>query len=102
MTRPRDIRRGLAVLTVVVLTLLWGGLALYLQYDRAQSIENAHRNAENLSRAFAEHITSILRSIDQTLRAMVSDYEQSPATFDASTAIGRHALLNDEIGRAHV
>ncbi len=91
----RDIRRGLAVLAVVVLALLWGGLVLYLQYDKAQTIENANRRGENLSRAFAEHITSILRSIDQTLSAMVRDYERSPAAFDAADAIDRYAVLND-------
>jgi signal transduction histidine kinase len=95
MNIQRDIRRGLAVLSVLVLALLWGGLAVYLRYDKAQTLENANRNGENLSRAFAEHITSIMRSLDQTLHAMVLDYEQSPATFDVDTAIERHAVLRD-------
>ncbi|HTY70424.1 MAG TPA: ATP-binding protein [Alphaproteobacteria bacterium] len=95
MIPHRDIRRGLAALTVLILVLLWGGLALYLRYDKTQTIDNANRQGENLSRAFAEHITSILRSFDQTSRAMVSEYERAPKSFDAATAIERHAVLRD-------
>ena len=95
MIPHRDIRRGLAALTILVLALLWGGLALYLRYDKTQTIDNANRQGENLSRAFAEHITSILRSFDQTSRAMVSEYERAPESFDAATAIEKHAVLRD-------
>ncbi|HEX9463508.1 MAG TPA: ATP-binding protein [Alphaproteobacteria bacterium] len=73
--------------------LLWGGLALYLQYDKAQSLAYASRYGENLARAFAEHITGTFRSLDQTLLGMVRDYEQAPATFDATAAAAKHAVL---------
>ncbi|HTP84707.1 MAG TPA: ATP-binding protein [Alphaproteobacteria bacterium] len=95
MIPHRDIRRGLAVLAVLILTLLWGGLALYLGHDKAQTLDNANRQGENLSRAFAEHITSILRSFDQTLRAMVYDYAQDADRFDAATALEKHGVLRD-------
>jgi signal transduction histidine kinase/AraC-like DNA-binding protein len=95
MIPDRDIRRGLAILAVLILGLLWGGLAVYLHYDKAQTIENANRQGENLSRAFAEHITSILRSFDQTLRSMVYDYVQDADRFDAATALEKHDVLRD-------
>ncbi|MBV8534269.1 MAG: hypothetical protein JO128_01680 [Alphaproteobacteria bacterium] len=68
---------------------------MYLRHDKAQTIENANRQGENLSRAFAEHITSILRSFDQTLRAMVSEYKQDADRFDAAGALERHDMLRD-------
>jgi signal transduction histidine kinase len=95
MIPHRDIRRGLAVLAVLILTLLWGGLAVYLHHDKAQTIDNANRQGENLSRAFAEHITSILRSFDQTLRGMTTEYKQDADRFDAATALERHDVLRD-------
>jgi signal transduction histidine kinase/uncharacterized membrane protein len=95
MIPHRDIRRGLAVLAVLILTVLWGGLAVYLHSDKAQTIDNANRQGENLSRAFAEHITSILRSFDQTLRAMANDYAQDADRFDAANAIEKHGVLRD-------
>jgi signal transduction histidine kinase len=82
-------------LAVLVLALLWGGRAVYLQYDRSQALSNANRNGENLARAFAEHITSILRSIDQTLRSVVQDYEVAPATFDGMAAINKYTALSN-------
>ncbi len=83
------------MLAVLILTVLWGGLAVYLHSDKAQTIDNANRQGENLSRAFAEHITSILRSFDQTLRAMASDYAQDADRFDAATALEKHDVLPD-------
>jgi hypothetical protein len=84
---------------VLVLALLWGSLALYLQYDKSQALANANRSGENLARAFAEHITRILRSIDQTLRGVVRDYEQAPTTFNGSSAVAVHAVLSDATSR---
>ncbi len=83
------------MLAVLILTVLWGGLAVYLHSDKAQTIDNANRQGENLSRAFAEHITSILRSFDQTLRAMANDYAQDADRFDAANAIEKHGVLRD-------
>ncbi len=59
------------------------------------TLANANRNGGNLARAFAEHITSTLRSIDQTLLGMVQDYQQAPEYFDAAAAATKHVVLTD-------
>jgi signal transduction histidine kinase len=92
--RHAGVRHGLIALAVLAFALLWGSLAVYLRYDKAQVLANANRNGANLSRAFAEHVGSTLRTIDQTLRGIVHDYEQAPAAFDAVSAVKTHALLN--------
>ena len=93
MSAHHDVRRGVAAFAVLAFALLWGGLTLYLRYDKAQVLQNASRYGENLARAFAEHITGTLRSVDQTLQGMVRDYEQAPDMFDPVAAASRHAVL---------
>lgn len=95
MPLTHGIRRGIGAFTVLVIALLWGSLALHLQHDKAQTLEDATKQSENLSRAFAENITSILRSLDQTLSGIVYDYEQAPAAFDPATALNGHSVLTD-------
>ena len=89
------VRRELVVFTILLFALLWGGLALFLRHDQSMALANANRNGANLVRAFAEHTTSTLRSIDQTLLGLVQDYEQAPAAFDVRTAGERHVVRTD-------
>ena len=98
---PRGVRQGLriglAAFAVLVLALLWGSLALYFRYDKAQALDTAQRTGENLAHTVAEHITSVLRSMDQTLAGMIRDYERDPAGFDAAAALRTHAVLTDVV-----
>jgi two-component system sensor histidine kinase BarA len=91
------VRRGLVVFTILLFVLLWGGLTLFLRHDQELALANANRNGANLVRTFAEHTTSTLRSIDQTLLGMVQDYEQAPGAFDAAAAARRHVVLADMV-----
>ena len=93
----QGIRIGLAAFAVLVLALLWGGLALYFRYDKAQALDTAQRTGENLAHTVAEHITSVLRSIDQTLAGMIRDYERNSAGFDPGAALRAHAVLTDVV-----
>ena len=59
--------------------------AFKLPFDKRLLAARLGCRQENLSRAFAEHITSILRSIDQTLRSVVRD-RFSPVRLALATA----------------
>ena len=52
--------------------------------------------AEN-DEKLVEHITSVLRSIDQTLAGMIRDYERDPDGFDPGAALRAHAVLTDVV-----
>jgi signal transduction histidine kinase len=84
---------GAVAFTGFLLALLWGGILLHLDYDRTQTIEHARINVVNLSQAFDEHITGLLRAVDQTLLDLKQDYERDPAAFAPATALSQHVVL---------
>ena len=86
-------RWAVAAFTAFLLALLWGGIVLQLDYDRAQSVDRARVNVINLSHAFEEHIASVFRAVDQTLIELKYDYERDPAGFDPATALSQHVAL---------
>jgi len=89
------VRLGVVAFTIFLLTLLWGGLAVQLHHDRRQTLDNAWARSAALSATFAEHLTSLMRALDQTTLSVKQDWEQDPAGFDAARELARYAVLRD-------
>jgi len=91
----KAVRLGVLAFTIFLLALLWGGLAVQLEHDRRQTLDNALARSSALSATFAEHLTSLMRALDQTTLSVKQDYEQDPTTFDPSRELLRYAVLRD-------
>ncbi|HMK68405.1 MAG TPA: ATP-binding protein [Stellaceae bacterium] len=91
----RVVRLGVVAFTVFLLALLWGGLAVQLGHDRQQTLDNGWSRSAALSATFAEHLTSLMRALDQTTLGVKQDYEQDPTSFDAGRELTRYAVLRD-------
>jgi signal transduction histidine kinase len=91
----RGVRLGIFAFTMFLLCLLWGGFAVQLRHDREQTLDTARARSAVLSATFAEHLTSLMRALDQTLLSVKQDYERDPAGFDAAAELMRYAVLHD-------
>jgi len=86
---------GGAVLGIVGVALLWGGVLHSLSAERAQAVSGAVQDASNLSRAFEEHIVRTIKTIDQTLRYVRDSYEKDRAGFDVAAWTASTQALTD-------
>ena len=91
----RGVRLGVVAFTMFLLCLLWGGLTVQLRHDRLQTLDTAWARSAALSATFAEHLTTLMRGLDQTLLSVKQDYERDPAGFDAAAELTRYAVLHD-------
>ena len=89
------VRLGVIAFTIFLLALLWGGLAVQLHHDRRQTLDNARARSAAVSATFAEHLTSLMRALDQTALSVKLDWEHDPARFDAERELSRYAVLQD-------
>src|SRR5216683_1607312 len=91
----RTVRLGVFVFTIFLLTLLWGGLVIQLDYDRQQTLDRTWIRSANLSATFAEYTIGVMRAMDQTLLSVKRDYEEDPAGFDPTAEVPKYAALRD-------
>ena len=89
-------------LTVLLLAALWGGIGYLFWTERSYASAQAASTANNLSRAFTEHVGGMLRAIDHALIHLTAEYLQNPSRFDAPTAFNGEPILRDSSFRLFV
>jgi signal transduction histidine kinase len=93
----RRIRAVAVVFGMVAFAFMSANFVIVDRREQAQAVDAAYRDGGNLTRAFAEHVASILSALDQSLREMVLDAEADPQHFDLAAATQRHIALPDAI-----
>src|SRR6476660_1981788 len=81
---------GLAAFVVAYIT-----LSMYLQDQRQRTLNDARVQTENLTRAFEQHIVRSIKSVDQALLFMRSQYEKDPVGFEIENWASRDYYLSD-------
>ncbi|MDB5595613.1 MAG: Signal transduction histidine kinase [Hyphomicrobiales bacterium] len=81
---------GLAAFVVAYVT-----LAVYLQQQRERTLNDAHVTAQNLTRAFEQHIVRSIKSVDQALLFARGQYERDPQGFEVTSRASRDYYLSD-------
>ena len=67
---------------LVLLVMIWTGLAYHLQQTREGETVQARRDVTNLSVALAEQVSRLVEETDQILRLMQENYARDPERFD--------------------
>lgn len=91
----RDAGSAVAAFGVLVLLVLWVGIAWDLGRDRDRVVLQAEADTANLARAFEEHIQRTVAGLDQTLLYLKAEFEQDPAHFTLRDPVARAAVLRD-------
>jgi len=78
--RPRLIWIGAAIL----ITTVWAGIAVYLDFEKKDSLQTAARQAEIHAKLLEEHTTRTVRVLDQTTVFVKGEFERDPRRFDLS------------------
>lgn len=86
---------AVAAFGVLVLAVLWLGLALDLGRERARVLAQAEADTANLARAFQEHIQRTVAGLDQTLLYMKAAYEEDPKNFNLGNMVARSSILRN-------
>ncbi len=76
------VSHGGAILGVVGIALIWGGVLHSRSAERAQALRGAEQDTSNLARVFEEHIVRSIKTIDQTLLYVRDSYERDRTGFD--------------------
>jgi C4-dicarboxylate-specific signal transduction histidine kinase len=97
LARAAVLRGWIAIGTVLMTALLWGGIWFHLQIVRTDDLAEAEHTTSNLARAFEEHIFRTLRNIDQALLRVRAAYAAQPAQFDLEAAIREDGAVTDLI-----
>jgi signal transduction histidine kinase len=90
---PLRFRLGVAASTAFMLALLWGGVVAFLHFDASQAVAHAFVNVANLTQAVDEHISSLMRAIDQTLLTVKETYEKDPTSLDPAALLAENLAL---------
>jgi hypothetical protein len=78
----RAAAQGSTVLCVLMIALIWIGVAFHMRVEYADTERGAIQNSSNLSRAFEEHLSRTLNEIDRALKAIRRNYLLDPDHFD--------------------
>jgi signal transduction histidine kinase len=78
--RPRLIWIG----AVILITTVWAGIAVYLDFEKKDSLQTAARQAEIHAKLLEEHTTRTVRVLDQTTVFVKGEFERDPRRFDLS------------------
>ena len=74
--------------------LIWTGAAYFMHKEQQQTEHAALQNADNLARAFEEHIIRSIRSVDQTLLYVRDSYSRDPQHFNMALWMRNNEFLN--------
>ena len=74
-----------AALMLLVVVLVWTGIALHLVETREQALRGTVGDTINLSRVFEQNIVRTFDAIDQTLMFVRESYLRDPGQFELST-----------------
>lgn len=86
---------AVAAFGILVLALLWLGLAWGLDRERDRVVAQAEADNANLARAFQEHIQRTVAGLDQALVYMEAAYEEDPASFRLHEMAARSTILRN-------
>lgn len=86
---------AVAAFGILVLALLWLGLAWDLGRERARVLAQAEADTANLARAFQEHIQRTVAGLDQALLYMEAAYEDDPQAFRLADMVAHSAILRN-------
>lgn len=81
----RSILQASSFIGLVAVIVAWMGAYLYLSEQKAQTFAAAKQNADNLARAFDEQIDRSIKSVDQGLLFVRTQFENDPIDFDLQT-----------------
>ena len=100
MHRAKRVILWICCLTIV--SGIWITLYSQVSHDRSQALAAAEVNAQNLDRAFEEHVLSTVRQIDTTLQILRSNYLQHPDYFREQLSIYKKTLPENLITQVSV
>lgn len=86
---------AVAAFGVLVLVLLWLGLAWDLGRERDRALAQAEADTTNLARAFHEHIHRTVVGLDQALLYIKSEFEGDREGFSLEKMVERSAILRN-------
>ncbi|MGE5475239.1 MAG: ATP-binding protein [Bacteroidales bacterium] len=86
---------AVAAFGILILALLWVGLAWDLGREREHVLAQAEADNANLARAFQEHIRRTIAGLDQALVYVESAYEDDPANFRLKDMVARSIVLRN-------
>src|SRR5438552_151373 len=89
-----DPRAAVAVFCLVLLSMLWIGVAAELRQTRARMVEQALAHNASLARAFEEHVVRSLKSIDNVLLFVKHEFERNRVHADLARLARETELLN--------
>jgi hypothetical protein len=89
--RPRLIWIG----AVILITTVWAGIAVYLDFEKKDSLQTAARQAEIHAKLLEEHTTRTVRVLDQTTVFVKGEFERDPRRFDLSQYARDGVFLDD-------
>jgi diguanylate cyclase (GGDEF)-like protein len=78
----RATAQGSTLLSVMMIALVWAGVAFHLEVENNDAEAAAVQNSANLARAFEEHLSRSLNEIDRSLKIIRSNYLLAPTAFD--------------------
>ena len=81
----RSLFHSATLIGLVTLGVCWSAIGLYLIDQRNHTTQAAEQNAANLARAFEEQIVRSIKSVDQALLFIRTQYQREPDTFDLQT-----------------
>lgn len=87
--------QGSAWLGLAMIGLVWLSLNFHLSVERDNALRSASQNASNLVRAFDEHLSRSLRTVDGALVVLRSYYERYPEGFDFRDWVHVTEILGD-------
>lgn len=96
-TPPLRLLRLTIALPVFLLTLLvalWLGIVQWVAQDRQLALDDNRSDSGNLVRALDEHVDSLTREVDQTVRFLKYRYEQAPQTVDIMQLLKDGVIIN--------
>ncbi|SMC19659.1 His Kinase A (phospho-acceptor) domain-containing protein [Andreprevotia lacus DSM 23236] len=78
----------------VTLVVLWGMLLIWLGNEKALALRSQQHISANLLRAIDEHMTSVVREVDQTSLFIKERYESKPALLEINDLLDRGVIIN--------
>ncbi len=84
---------GHYILMLLALVTVWSSIIINLSREYRVAYEDAIKDSDNLTHAFAENIARTIDAVDQTLLAVRDAYRRDPAHFDLDTWARTHPLL---------
>jgi hypothetical protein len=92
----RAIAQGSTLLGLFMIALIWAGLRFHQEVGRSSAEREAVQNADNLARAFEEHLSRSLKDIDRSLKIARSRYQQHPDDLDFRGWLRDSQLFDDQ------